>query len=158
MSRRQVLLESITATLEDMQRMLRRVDAETASWHLTPDSWCITDVVTHLAASDELWLQRLQRIVSQDNPFEHAHEPGKGTRASDMLLAEALDAFITQRRAMIAFLSDLTQREWGRPFVHETQGSSRLRDQVQAIVTHDNEHLNQIVELREQRAAATSDQ
>ena len=33
--------------------------------------------------------------------------------------------------------------------MHATIGPTRLRDQVQELVTHDNAHLEQIISLRE---------
>ena len=53
------------------------------------------------------------------------------------------------RELALAFLAGLEQRDWGRKLVHETIGPTRLRDQVQELVAHDNLHLEQIVALRE---------
>ena len=64
-------------------------------------------------------------------------------------LSELFDEFAARRAETLAFLAGLGQRDWGRPLVHQTYGPSKLRDQVQALVTHDNDHLEQIVTLRE---------
>jgi len=149
MSRRQVLLDSIAATLDDLQRMLRRVDETAGSWRAS-DQWSIKDVIAHLAAVEGLWRERWQRIVAEDTPLVQAFYPGTGEYDEARPLTEILGDFAAQRRETIALLQGLSQRDWGRPFVHAESGPSRLRDQVQAMVTHDNEHLNQIVAIREQ--------
>ena len=57
--------------------------------------------------------------------------------------------------APAAFLLGLEQHDWGRPLVHATIGPTKLRDQVQELVAHDNLHLVQIVALRARLEAAS---
>lgn len=153
MSRRSVLMEALAATPRDLARLLRPVDAATALARPTPDDWCVADVVAHLGYVEPLYLARLRRIAEQDNPYElHLHP---NTTAHDLArpLSELFDEFAARRAEMLAFLAGLNQRDWGRPLVHETVGPTKLRDQVQALVTHDNNHLEQIVTLRERLEA-----
>ena len=148
MSRRSVLMEALAATPRDLERMLRRVDDATA--RLRPDGeWCMADVVAHLGYMEERYLARLRRIVEQDNPYEAYLHPDASAHDLARPLAELLADFALHRSETIAFLASLGQRDWGRPLVHQTIGPTRLRDQVQALVTHDNEHLEQVVALRE---------
>jgi hypothetical protein len=150
MSRRSVLIESLQATPRDLARMLRRVEDAAALWRPAPDAWCIADVVAHLGFMEGPYLARLRRVVEQDNPFEPYLHPDERAHDLSRPLADLLDEFARKRAEMVAFLSRLEQRDWGRRLVHETIGPTRLRDQVQELVTHDNAHLEQIVALREQ--------
>jgi uncharacterized damage-inducible protein DinB len=149
MSRRGVLLEALAATPRDLERMTRRIDAADAVRRPVPGQWCVVDVVAHLADVEERYLARLQRVVALDTPREAAITPHPDAHDLQRPLAEHVAAFAERRAATIAFLSSLEQRDWGRRLVHETEGPSRLRDQVQALVGHDNEHLAQITNLRE---------
>ena len=149
MSRRDVLLEALGATPRDLRRMLRQVDDQAAGRRPVPDAWCIRQVLSHLSAVEELYLQRLQRVVTLDNPYEAAIEPAAGADRVECPLPRLVDEFVARRGATIAYLSDLQQRDWARRLVHQTVGPTRLRDQVQALVAHDNEHLSQIADLRE---------
>ena len=149
MSRRSVLIEALAATPRDLPRLSRRVDAGGARWRPAPDAWCLLDVGAHLSTVEALYLARLWRIVEQDDPFERAIHPDASQHDLTRPLTDLVAEFSARRAATIAFLSALSQRDWGRPLVHETLGPTRLRDQVQALVSHDNEHLNQIVTLRE---------
>ncbi|MBK9940392.1 MAG: DinB family protein [Kouleothrix sp.] len=149
MSRRSVLIESLEATPRDLARMLRRIDATAACWRPAPGEWCIADVVAHLGYIEAPYLARLRRVAELDNPFEPYLHPDE--RAHDLArpLAALLDEFVGRRAETVAFLASLQQRDWGRPLVHATLGPTRLRDQVQELVSHDNTHLAQIVSLRE---------
>lgn len=149
MSRRSVLLEALAATPRDLARMVPRIDAAEALWRPTPGAWCVADVVAHLGFVEERYLARLRRVVEQDNPYEPFIHPDESAHDLSRPLPELLEHFVACRAETIVFLSGLSQRDWGRPLVHETMGPMRLRDQVQALVTHDNDHLAQLVALRE---------
>jgi len=149
MTRRSVLIEALESSPRDLARLLRPIDAAAAQWRPASDEWCIADVVAHLGYCEAPYLARLQRVVEQDTPFEPALLPDE--RAHDLArsLADLLEAFVARRAETVAFLSGLEQRDWGRALVHATIGPTKLRDQVQELVAHDNLHLEQIVTLRE---------
>ncbi len=149
MSRRVVLLEALAATPRDVERMLRRMDENSASWRPEKGAWCMLEVAAHLGEVESLYLARLQRVVVEDNPYEQAIVPDIRMHDLGRSLAENVAVFAERRGLTCDFLGTLSQRAWGRPLVHEVVGPTRLRDQVQALVAHDNEHLNQLVSLRE---------
>ena len=155
MTRRSVLIEALESSPRDLARLLRPIDAAAAQWRPAPDEWCIADVVAHLGYCEAPYLARLRRVVEQDNPLEPALLPDE--RAHDLArpLAALLEAFVAWRAETVAFLSGLEQRDWGRALVHATIGPTKLRDQVQELVAHDNLHLEQIVTLRERLDAAS---
>jgi hypothetical protein len=144
-----VLIESLQATPQDLARMLRPVSGDDALWRPAPDAWCIADVVAHFGYVEAPDLARLRRVVEQVNPFEPYLHPDASAHDLTRPLHELLDAFVRLRGETVAFLAGLEQRDWGRKLVHETIGPTRLRDQVQELVSHDNVHLEQIVALRE---------
>jgi hypothetical protein len=149
MSRRSVLIESLEATPRDLARLLSPVDATKALQRALPGEWCIADVVAHFGDVEERYLARLRQIVAEDNPSVVYIHPDDAAHNLSRPLAELLAAFVERRGATIEFLRGLEQRDWGRRCLHPTIGPSRLRDQVQALVSHDNTHLEQIVALRE---------
>jgi uncharacterized damage-inducible protein DinB len=156
MSRRSVLMEALAATPRDLARLLRPVGAAAALARPTPDEWCIADVVAHLGYIEPLYLARLRRIVEQDNPYEPYMHPDASTHDLTRPLSGLFDEFAARREETLAFLAALNQRDWGRPLIHATIGPTRLREQVQELVSHDNNHLEQIVTLRERLEATRS--
>jgi hypothetical protein len=154
MSRRSVLIESLQSTPRDLARLLRPIEAAAVLWRPAPDDWCIADVVAHLSYCEVPYLARLRRVVEQDNPFEPSLPPNESAHDLTRSLAELLAAFVARRADTVAFLTGLEQRDWGRPLVHETIGPTKLRDQVQELVAHDNTHLEQVVALRERMETA----
>jgi hypothetical protein len=149
-------MEALAATPRDLARMLRPVDAALALARPTPEDWCVADVVAHLGYIEPLYLARLRRIAEQDNPYEPYMHPDASAHDLARPLSELFDEFAARRQETLAFLAALNQRDWGRPLVHQTVGPTKLRDQVQALVTHDNDHLEQIITLRERLEATRS--
>ena len=154
MTRRSVLIEALQSAPRDLARLLRPLDAMATRWRPASDEWCIADVVAHLGYCEAPYLARLRRVAEQDNPFEAALLPDESAHDLTRSLADLLEAFGVRRAETVAFLSGLEQRDWGRPLVHATIGPTKLRDQVQELVAHDNLHLEQIVALRERLEAA----
>jgi hypothetical protein len=155
MSRRSVLIESLESAARDLARLLRPVDAVGAQWRPVREEWCIADVVAHLSYCEMPYLARLRRVIEQDNPFEPALLPDESAHDLARPLADLLAAFVARRAETVAVFAGLNQRDWGRPLVHATIGPTKLRDQVQELVAHDNLHLEQIVALREQLEATS---
>jgi hypothetical protein len=146
MSRREVLAESLEATPRDLARLLRPVAPEAAV--ASPDGgWGIAATVAHLAHTERLMLARFRRILGEQAPtVDVIEDPGEHDLARP--LADLLADFVAARAETVTFLRGLEQRDWGRPLVHPRHGARRLRDEVQALVAHDNEHLERIVALR----------
>jgi uncharacterized damage-inducible protein DinB len=148
MSRRAMLIEALGATPKDLNRMVKRVTPEQAQFSPEPSAWSILHIVAHLAYCETHYLARLQRIVAQELPHEQPFPADTGEAWSTGTLMEIAGIFSERRATTIAFLEGLEQRDWARQFTHETLGTMRLRDQVQAMVAHDNEHLAEITTLR----------
>jgi len=150
MSRRELLINSLQATVHDLIRNLRPIDEALARRAPAPNEWSIADVVAHLGYIEPLYLARLKRIVEQDNPFEPYLHPDRSAHDLSRSLNELLQQFILRRAETVVFLQGLQQSDWARRVTHETIGPGRLRDHVQMLVEHDSEHLGQIVAVREQ--------
>jgi hypothetical protein len=150
MSRRELLMNSLQATVHDLIRNLRTIDEAAARQAPTPDEWSIADVVAHLGYIEPPYLARLRRIVEQDNPFEPFLHPDRSAHDLTRSLNDLLQQFILRRAETVVFLQGLEQSDWARRVTHETMGAGRLRDHVQMLIEHDSDHLQQIVTLREQ--------
>lgn len=144
MSRRSILMEALLATPRDLARTLRRVDDAQAQRITSPEQVSITGIMEHLCEHEVQTLARWRHVIA-DAPDTGA-TPGAGEQATT--LPELVKAFTTHRTATLAFLGSLQQPDWGILIEHEGV-SLRLREDVQALVTHDNEQLNLILEQRD---------
>jgi hypothetical protein len=149
MDKNKLLIDALDGTPRDLQRLLKPVDDAASLARPSLDMWCTKDVVAHLACIEPLYLARLKRIVEQDNPFEPYLHPDASAHDLTKPLHELIAGFTAKRAETIAFLAGLTHQQWLRTCVHETYGLTKLRKQVEILIGHDNNHLAQIVEIRE---------
>ena len=103
--------------------------------------------VTHLAAAEAPFLQRLQRVAREDNPWLPYFGPDVARPDGDASLPEALAGFQAGRERLLAFLSELAPEDWERQAVHETLGPTNMALQVQNLINHDREHLAEVHKL-----------
>lgn len=145
----QMLLEALDGTPRDLVRLTRRVDDAAALIRPAPDQWCIKDVIAHLAEVEVKYRARFVRIVEQDNPREPLIQPNPAAHDLTKDVKDLIDVFAAERATTVNYLRGLTHPQWLRTCIHETLGVTKLRRQVEILIGHDNEHLAQIVSIRE---------
>lgn len=142
------LIASLASMPERIARMLADVDEDIARRRPLPEEWCVVEVVVHLSDVEPRYRARLERIVTEDAPQVPAIWP-RPMPDPLPLLREALKDFRDERAKTAARLSALSLQAWERPAHHATLGATTVRRQVQGLIAHDEDHLNQIVQTIE---------
>ena len=145
----QMLIEALDGTERDLARLTKRVDEAAALVRPAPDAWCVKDVIAHLADIEDKFRVRFVRMIEQDNPHEPFIHPDPTSHDMSKTVPELIEAFAAKRAVTTDYLQGLDHQQWLRPCTHETFGETRLRKQVEVLIGHDNEHLAQIVNIRE---------
>jgi uncharacterized damage-inducible protein DinB len=109
--------------------------------------WSAAQVLAHLAAAEQLWLERLNLLLHQRDPL--IKPPTKEyAELQDRLMAGDAEAnlaeFNTRRGETISLMMGLSLNDWSRSGVHETLGVMSIEDVVEHVIEHDSEHLEQI--------------
>lgn len=151
--RAQMLIDALASGPKDVARMLRPVAEVDLRVVPAAGEWCIAQVVAHLVDIEPKFRARLQRIVEQDNPHEPFINPNESAYDVSVSVADGLAAFAKQRAATTDYLTTLKNTDWLRICTHDTFGVTKLHQQVRILIGHDNEHLAQIVSIREKLAA-----
>lgn len=142
------LIASLASMPGRIAQMLADVDENIACHGPSPEEWCIVEVIVHLSDVEPRYRARLKRIASEDPP----QVPAIWTRSMLdplPLSGETLANFRDERAKTVAFLSALVHGAWQRPAHHATLGATTLRKQVQLLIAHDEDHLNQTVQTVE---------
>jgi hypothetical protein len=124
-------------------------EVQPAYWgqHPDPNEWSILQIVCHLLESEiQVQRPRLQRILTEDNPFLVNPSPPPGPHmppcSSDGV--EAARQFAAHRRETIAMLRALPAAAWSRPARHSVFGPTTLLEMALFTAQHDRLHLNQL--------------
>ena len=143
-TQRIVMLQTLGNAAVRLANVLESLGAEGCDWQPAPGQWSATETVTHLAAAEGPFLQRLRRIVAEDNPYLPYFGPDVARPDSSLHLPAVLAGFRADRERLLAFLSSVAPEDWDRPAVHETMGPTTLALQVQNVINHDLEHLAEL--------------
>jgi uncharacterized damage-inducible protein DinB len=146
MTKRIVLLQALASTATDLNYILKGVDDQANG---PVDGWTLNDVLTHLIYVEGRYQERLRRMVEENNPTVPAILPEDTPLDATADTNALLNQFKEARAETVTFLMSLSPGQWQRPAVHETTGPTTLRFQVQILIEHDIEHMNQIVQLQQ---------
>ena len=117
-----------------------------------PGLWSILEVVVHLTDSDMIAIDRMKRIVIEDNPpLLYADETAYVDKlcTHDQSLDDALTLFEAGRRQWARVLRRLPAEAFGRAGTHNRKGRVTLGEMVKSYVDHVDYHVKFIRDKRE---------
>ena len=138
-----------------LETLLGDLPGELLRWKPQPDRWSISEVLAHLAALEEVYAERVLRIMAEDSPplakydLDGAKARQDYTRGS---AGENLGHFTRTRRSSLALLAGLPPSAGVRTAIHSELGSITLAHLLNEWANHDLGHLRQISELYRARA------
>jgi len=116
-----------------------------------PGKWSILEVVVHLADSDAISIDRMKRILTEDNPqLLYADETAYVDRlfTHDQDLEDALTLMEAGRRQWARVLRKLPDAAFERAGTHNRRGRVTLGEMVASYVGHIDDHLKFVVGKR----------
>jgi DinB superfamily len=133
-----------------LETLLGDLSAELLDWKPKPDRWCISEVLAHLAALEQVYVERVRRVMAEDSPrlpkydLDGAKARQEYSRGS---ADENLEHFTRTRRASLALLAGLPLSACARTAIHSELGAITLAHLLNEWANHDLGHLRQIEEL-----------
>jgi uncharacterized damage-inducible protein DinB len=116
-----------------------------------PGKWSILEVVVHLADSDAISIDRMKRILTEDNPsLLYADETAYVDRlfTHDQDIEDALVLMEAGRRQWARVLRKLPDAAFERAGNHNRRGRVTLGEMVASYVGHIDDHLKFVVGKR----------
>ena len=144
------LLDVYRATPVILEALLR--DLPPAAVRTAPDGagWSIVEVVAHLGDTEERALERVRRMVHEDDPELPGYDEAAlavERRYREMDLGEALQRFVALRAEQVAELAGLAREDWARTGRHREVGAITVQSLTAHMAAHDAVHLAQIARL-----------
>lgn len=116
-----------------------------------PGKWSILEVVVHLADSDAISIDRMKRMVIEDNPpLLYADESAyvEKLQTHDQDLEDALTLFEVGRRQWARVLRRLPDSAFTRTGQHNKSGTKTVGGTVAGYIEHLDYHLKFILDKR----------
>jgi uncharacterized damage-inducible protein DinB len=145
------MIYSLNRTHLNLGMVLGEVTQEQAQ-QLTdgPDGWSILEIMCHVRDYQEIYIERVQQIVNEDNPTLQVYD----AEAREALISErdyahqnlkaVFDNYCDTRQRFIQILSDLEEDQWLRVGQHPMTGTIDVSVPVFHAIMHDCDHTEQI--------------
>jgi len=116
-----------------------------------PGKWSILEVVLHLTDSDCISIDRMKRMITEDNPsLLYADETAYVDRlcSHEQSLEDALTYFDIGRRQFARVLRNLPDEAFERGGTHNRRGTVTVGGMVKDYIGHVDHHLKFLHEKR----------
>ena len=140
-------LARMERTVGDFMAVTKGVPDAKLSKRPDDKNWSAREVVCHVRDTEESFMARFQTMLAMDEPRFLPVEPDRWAverqyQRNDV--AEALAAFKTRREETLRFFRGLKPEQWERAGIHATRGRMTLKDFVELMAWHDDNHLDQL--------------
>lgn len=138
-----------------LETLLGDLPADVLDWKPKPERWSVCEILAHLAALEQVYAERVRRIMAEDSPrlAKYDLDGAKARQEYSRGAAdENLEHFARLRRASLALLAGLPPSACARTAIHSELGVITLAHLLNEWANHDLGHLRQIEELYRARA------
>ena len=141
------LLDALRTTPAHLRGLMAEAGAQGVRLHES-DARAVSEVMAHLCAVEAPFRTRLMHITLQENPRVAAIADNlTGGYDLDCPAGILLDTFSELRAGTVAYLEHLPPAACARPARHAETGPTTLRDQVAALLGHDEVEVKRLTEL-----------
>ena len=109
-----------------------------------PGAWSIAELVAHMVDSDSVGIERMKRVIAEDNPTLQAYDQDRWIERLDsqsMPVAEGVALFAANRAWMTRILRKCTDEDFARSGLHTEDGPKTLAKFLAGYVSHLDYHL-----------------
>lgn len=138
------LIETYVTATAKVRQAIQGLTREELQARPGPGQWSIQEVVIHLVDSDEIAIDRMKRILTEDNPpLLYADETAYVDRLfpHELDLEDALTVFEIGRRQFARTLRQLPDEAFQRKGTHNRRGEVTVAQMLASYVKHIDEHL-----------------
>lgn len=147
-------LESVLASLERAPQLLRELVEEMPSElrkrRRQLGKWSLHEHACHLAVAQELFEERLERMLAEDclviRPYL-PHQDDDPNRLLALDLETTLERFVVARWELVGRLRQLTPEQWQRPARHAEYARYTVYIMFRHLALHDALHMYRMEEL-----------
>lgn len=136
---------------KDLQRAVDGLTREDCLAFPVPGTWSIQQIVIHLADSDLIGVDRMKRIIAEENPTLIGYNESlfvKNLFYEEQTIEDAVTLFVVNRRQFARVLRKLPDTAFDRIGMHNEAGKVTLGTQLKKYNEHLAHHLKFLMEKR----------
>jgi hypothetical protein len=138
------LIKSFAAGGEVLRQAVQGLSREDLLARPGPGDWSIQELVIHVVDSDSIAIDRMKRILTEDNPpLLYADETAYNDRLfpEEQSIEDAVTLFDVGRRQWARVLRQLPDAAFARQGTHNRRGVLTLGEMVEGYIKHLEHHL-----------------
>ena len=147
---RHELLKTLRSTPLVVERLVRGLLDAQVRRRPSEGEWAIIEVVAHLGDTDERTVERLRRMLAEDEPMLEPYDQAALAVERNYIgmdLAEQLGRFADVRAEHVRLLAALDDAGWLRSGIHGEHGRITVQQLTAHSAGEDGDHLDQIARL-----------
>ena len=113
--------------------------------------WSIRQQVNHLADCELNYVQRMKKVIAEDNPFLPTFESdkwGKSLFYDKSSTEDSIALFFTLRTNMLRVLKELSSKDFDRFGIHAEDGKVTVLNFLERAVEHADHHAGAIKKIK----------
>lgn len=146
------LVEPLRSMPRSVADALKQLSDAMLRYRAAEGSWTIKEIVGHLRDAAEVYHKRLYMMSTQTDPVLEPYDPDAFARDHaylDRNIDEMLGEMREFRADTVQLLTSLVNWNWARTGRHLEDGRVSIRQLVEHMIDHEQEHLRDLIALRE---------
>jgi hypothetical protein len=145
------LVARLRQQADDVRHITSGLDESAFAKRTVPDKWSLKELVCHLHRVQQVFEERLDAMLTQENPTIARYDPEGDQdfeRMTGRSAAEALTRFLEDRERLAQRLEKLSPAEWHRPGRHPEFAHFDVHFQIEYMGHHEAHHVYQMFQRR----------
>jgi uncharacterized damage-inducible protein DinB len=144
-------LQRCETQLQDfLAEALRGLSSDVLEYRAVPEKWSAHENLAHLARYHEVFLDRLEKILAENNPLfsrYRAEDDPEWPKWAAMPSQQILASLASLRARLMVRLRSLNQEDFSRSGTHPRFGEMSLALWLEFFLVHEGHHLNVVLAL-----------
>ena len=150
----EAIISSLENTPEILNSLLREIPEQNLKRSPREGKWSAHEHAVHIAEGHQLFFDRLNLMLSEENPPIKSWEPSSDDESGGLLkvdLDAALNRYATDRKALVEKLKSLAPEDWQRTARHEDYADYSIFIMFRHFTLHDALHAYRIEEVLQKK-------
>jgi len=145
-----VLIANLRSGPQIVTRLIREMPDGNLKRRPSEAKWSAHEHACHISTGEEVYLARLEKMLSEAEPHIEAMQPSADEEAGSLLernLGKTLDGYVKQRALTVKRLEELSASDWQRTATHEAYSHYSVFIMFRDLFLHEMLHAFRIEEL-----------
>jgi hypothetical protein len=131
------------------------LDEPSLARRYAPDNWSVRELLHHLCDAETVLFDRIRRVISEPRPVIWAFDQDAWANRlayTERPLRISRDLYQSTRAGILYYAQRHYRQSGHLEFVHSETGVRTLKDELEKVASHNQNHLDQIVAALERGA------